>query len=47
MPHLDRGLKVFQELNVVDYGDAPEHPYSIALSTPEVRKMVAGFPVSS
>lgn len=41
MPHLDSGLKVFQELRVVDYGDAPLHPYSTALSVPEVRKMVA------
>lgn len=41
MPHLDSGLKAFQELRVVDYGDAPVHPYSVNLSAPEVRKMVA------
>lgn len=41
MPHLDSGLKPFQELRVVDYGDAPLHPYSYNLSVPEVRKMVA------
>ena len=40
MPHLDSGLKVFQELTVVDYGDAPLHPYSTALSIEPVRAMV-------
>lgn len=40
MPHLDSGLKVFQELTVVDYGDAPVHPYSTTLSIEPVREMV-------
>lgn len=41
MPELDSGIAAMDELRVVDYGDAPVHPYSIALSVPEVRKMVA------
>lgn len=40
MPHLDSGLKVFRELSVVDYGDAPLHPYNTALSVEPVRAMV-------
>lgn len=41
MPHLDSGLAPFQELRVVDYGDAPLHPYSTTLSVPAVREFVA------
>ena len=40
-PHLDSGLDPFKELKVVDYGDAPVHPFSMNLAIPEVRKMVA------
>lgn len=41
MPELDSGLAALDELNVVDYGDAPVHPLSMEQSIPEVRKFVA------
>ena len=41
MPELDTGLTALQELNVVDYGDAPTSPMSIERSIPEIRKFVA------
>ncbi|GGH40040.1 agmatinase [Cribrihabitans marinus] len=41
MPELDSGLAALDELNVVDYGNAPVHPLSMEISIPEVRKFVA------
>jgi agmatinase len=41
MPELDSGLAALDELNVVDYGDAPVHPLSMEQSIPEVRRFVA------
>ena len=41
MPELDSGVTALQELNVVDYGDAPTNPMSIERSIPEIRKFVA------
>lgn len=41
MPELDSGLAALDELNVVDYGDAPVHPLSMEASIPEVRNFVA------
>lgn len=41
MPELDSGLVALEELNIVDYGDAPIEPMSIERSIPEVRKFVA------
>lgn len=41
MPELDSGVTALQELQVVDYGDAPTSPMSIERSIPEIRKFVA------
>jgi agmatinase len=41
MPELDSGIAALAELNVVDYGDAPVHPYANEQSVPEIRKMIA------
>lgn len=41
MPELDSGVTALNELQIVDYGDAPTEPMSIERSIPEIRKFVA------
>lgn len=40
MPELDTGRTWINELNAVDYGDAPIEPFGMERSIPEIRKMV-------
>lgn len=40
MPELDTGRTWINELNAVDYGDAPIEPFGLERSIPEIRKMV-------